>query len=283
MITADEEKWVLKKAYVPEHIISLMVIISKGQPFLSDGYLFYVGDTWGILVGYPLDSVFSPETFANVFRDVIFHYPMTSWSIIAPSLPRELYATCGEGQSDFYYTLDFDSFDTKGNLRRVAQKATSCLMVEVTKNLTPEHEDLMAEFIAKENPESLIREFYHDMPEYVSRSETAVILNARLFSGFLTAFYILDFGAQDFATYVVGCHSKGHYVPHASDLLFVEMVNMAKQYEKRRIHLGLGVNTGIRRFKKKWGGKPTLPYELCTYRPRISGMLTMIDSLLPRL
>jgi hypothetical protein len=56
---------------------------------------------------------------------------------------------------------------------------------------------------------------------------------------------------------------------------------MARESGKAYVQLGLGVNPGIRRFKEKWGGKPTLPYEHCKYRP--SGMRTMIDSLLSRL
>lgn len=283
MITTDQEKWILEKAYVPEHIVSLMEIISKGQPFLSDGYLFFVGNNWGILVGYPLDSEFSPKTFASIFRDIISRYPSRYWWVIAPTLPEELLSSCGERQSDTYYTLNFDDFDVKGNLRRVAEKASSRLMVEVTRAMTPEHEVLIAEFIERENPGSLIREFYHAMPDYVIHSETSLVLNARDFNGLLSAFYVLDFAANDFAVYVVGCHSKEHYAPHASDLLFFEMVNMAREYGKGYINLGLGVNPGIRRFKEKWGGKPSLLYEFCEYRSGIPNITSMIDSLMSRL
>jgi hypothetical protein len=41
------------------------------------------------------------------------------------------------------------------------------------------------------------------------------------------------------------------------------MIEMSKQYGKHYIHLGLGVNEGIRGFKKKWGGTPTRRYEMC--------------------
>jgi hypothetical protein len=73
----------------------------------------------------------------------------------------------------------------------------------------------------------------------------------------------MELAAGKFATYVVGCFSKNHYVPHASDLLFFEMIKLAGEKHKEYIHLGLGVNEGIRRFKKKWGGIPFLKYEFC--------------------
>lgn len=283
MITSDQAKWVLEKAYVPEHIVSLMTIISKGEAFLSGGYLYFVGDTWGILVGYPLDSEFSSENFMVIFKDVNLLHSNRSWSIIAPRLPPELLSSCEEHQSDVYYTLSYDDFDSKGSMRRVAEKATSRLMVEVTREMGPEHETFIKEFVEREKPDSLIEEFYHAMPDYVLHSATALVLNARDFNGVLSAFYVLDLGADNFATYVVGCHSKEHYVPHASDLLFFEMVNLARESGKAYVQLGLSVNAGIRRFKEKWGGKPTLTYEICRVRSSLPGVRTMIDSLLSRL
>lgn len=283
MITSDQGNWILSKAYVPEHIVSLMTIISKGEAFLLSGYLFYVGETGGILVGYPLGSEFSPETFSMIFKDVTSRCPKHSWSVIAPHLPTKILSSCVEKQSDFYYTLSFEDSDSKQTLRRTAEKAASRLMIEVAMVMTPQHETIIKEFIERENPGSLIREFYNAMPDYVLHSETSLVLNARYFNGLLAAFYVVDMAAHDFATYVVGCHSKEHYVPHASDLLFYEMVNMARESGKRYVNLGLGVNSGIKRFKEKWGGKPTIPYEFCRCQSGIAVSNTMIDALLSRL
>lgn len=54
MISPEEEKYILSKAYVPEHIVSLMVLISKGEPFLIEDYICFSKDNWLIFVGYPL-------------------------------------------------------------------------------------------------------------------------------------------------------------------------------------------------------------------------------------
>lgn len=99
------------------------------------------------------------------------------------------------------------------------------------------------------------------MPEYVAHSPTAIVLNARDKKNLLSAYYVVEMAAKDFATYVVGCFSRTNYVAHASDALFYEMINLAKENRKSYIHLGLGVNEGIRRFKRKWGGFPFLKYE----------------------
>jgi hypothetical protein len=41
------------------------------------------------------------------------------------------------------------------------------------------------------------------------------------------------------------------------------MITLAQERGKQVINLGLGVNEGISRFKKKWGGEPFLKYEFC--------------------
>ena len=68
---------------------------------------------------------------------------------------------------------------------------------------------------------------------------------------------------KQFSNYIIGCNSKENYVLGASDLLLFELINLSLEYNKDYIHLGLGVNAGIRRFKEKWGGVPTRRYEMC--------------------
>jgi hypothetical protein len=98
------------------------------------------------------------------------------------------------------------------------------------------------------------------MPGLLARSETSLVLSAFDAGGNLSAFFVIETGARRFTVYVVGCYSQDPYVAHASDLLFREMIRLSREQSKEAIHLGLGVNEGIRRFKKKWGGVPDLPY-----------------------
>jgi len=106
------------------------------------------------------------------------------------------------------------------------------------------------------------------MERYLEKSDTAFVLNALSSENKLCAFYCLDAGADNFLAYIMGCHSRVYYVPHASDLLFVEMVRIAKEMGKSTVNLGLGVNEGLKRFKMKWGGRPTIPYEFIELKRR---------------
>ena len=68
----------------------------------------------------------------------------------------------------------------------------------------------------------------------------------------------------------------------ASDLLLFELINLSRESDKLYIHLGLGINAGIRRFKEKWGGVSMCRYEMGELelkKPSLFEMLMSMGSL----
>jgi hypothetical protein len=65
-------------------------------------------------------------------------------------------------------------------------------------------------------------------------------------------------------------------VEGASDVLFHEMINVSNAHGKKYIHLGFGVNKGIRQFKKKWGGRPSRKYRMCELIERTPSLLDTV-------
>jgi hypothetical protein len=263
MITPEDEEYVLTAAYVPEHIVSLMGLISKGEPFLIEDHLGFVKDNWLILVGYPLDGNFFQERCERILKQAVETFrPEYLW-FIGPEIPASLLDSCKERETDRYYRLDLEQLKLKSSLQRAADKASKELTVERAHSISKEHEALIGELLKREKLPPRIKELYRAMPDYVAHSSSSCVLNARDKNGKLCAFYVVELGAKNFSTYVLGSHSKKHYVPHASDLLFLEMITLTREHGKNIINLGLGVNQGIRRFKEKWGGIPFLSYEFC--------------------
>ena len=80
------------------------------------------------------------------------------------------------------------------------------------------------------------------------------------------AFTIIDVGSQDYAFYLFNFRSHKFDIPGASDMLFKEMVAVAHAEGKKAINLGLGIHSGIRRFKEKWGGTRFLSYNSALVR-----------------
>jgi hypothetical protein len=279
MISPEDEAYILKRAFVPEHILNLMVPISKGEPFLKEEYLVFVKDNWLILVGYPLEGNFSQERCERILKQAVETFrPEYLW-FIGPEIPPSLQGSCKERQTDQYYKFDLNQTKLKPSLQRVTDKASKELIVERGHSISKEHEALISELLKREKLPPRLRELYRAMPDYVAHSSTACVLNARDKNGKLCAFFVVELGAKNFSTYVLGSHSKKHYVSHASDLLFLEMIKLTREHGKNTVNLGLGVNEGIRRFKEKWGGIPFLNYEFCERYYGYTRTVSLIKSL----
>jgi hypothetical protein len=279
MISPEDKAYILERAYVPEHILNLMVPISKGEPFLKEDHLVFVKDNWLILVGYPLEGNFSQERCERILEQAVeTNRPEYLW-FIGPETPPSLQGSCKERQTDQYYKFDLNQTKLKPSLQRVADKASKELIVERGHSISKEHEGLISELLKREKLPPRLRELYRAMPDYVAHSSTACVLNARDKNGKLCAFFVVELGAKNFSTYVLGSHSKKHYVSHASDFLFLEMIKLTREHGKNTINLGLGVNEGIRRFKEKWGGIPFLNYEFCERYYGYTRTVSLIKSL----
>jgi hypothetical protein len=282
MITQAQQRQVLERAYVPEHIVSLMALLSGGEPFLVEDFLCLARDDWLILVGYPLERPFSTESLARVHERAVKRFrPAFSW-LIAPEIPPSLSEKCVQRERDAYYVLDLDESATSPRLLGIAKRASAQLCVGRSQRMSGEHAELIEAFLARETPAPRVGQLFLSMPQYVGESPSTVVLEARDRQGGLSAFYVVELAASSFAVYLVGCRSKKNAVAYASDLLFLEMIKLAREHGKRSINLGLGVNEGIRRFKEKWGGRPSLKYEFCEHVSKTRRALGLLGSLGPR-
>jgi hypothetical protein len=263
MLTTEEKAYILEHAYVPEHCIGLMTHVSGGEPFLIDDFFICLRDNWIILIGYPIEDNFNLQNFEAVVSKVREKFHPDFVSLVAPEMPPALTSTCQESESDAYFTLQTQKAVIRSPVKRNLKNARQNLRVESSCNMQEDHQELMQEFVERTQPSDRVKRLLYKMPEFVARADTAFVLNAWDKANKLAAFYVVDFEARKFSNYIIGCHSRVNYVLGASDLLLFELINLSLEYNKDYIHLGLGVNAGIRRFKEKWGGVPTRRYEMC--------------------
>jgi hypothetical protein len=280
MLTAEEEAYILDQAYVPEHCIGLMTHISGGEPFLIDDFFLCRKENWIILIGYPLEDNFTLVKLEDVLFKVKKKFRPEFVSLVAPQMPSSLAATCQETQSDTYFTVGAQKPVIRSPVKRNLRKAQQNLRVEFSAGMQEVHRELMHEFVARTVLSERVNRLLFKMPEFVACSETARVINAWDRENKLAAFYVVDLEAKQFSNYIIGCHSKKNYVLGASDLLLYELINFSLEYDKLYIHLGLGVNAGIRRFKEKWGGVPMRRYEMCELVLRKPSLSEMISSFL---
>lgn len=273
---------VQQRAYLPEQLPGLMTAISGAQAWLAGDYLAYQKEQWAIFTGYPLSSDFQQGECEQAFAAFIEHRkPEVVW-FIGPEIPAALQRRAGSRQSDRYYRLDLAKWEPRPSLLREVRRARTVLEVHAARRYATEHERLADELLAHRDLTPLVAALYRRMPAYLSGCDSALVLEARRADGGLAAFFVVDTGAQTFDSYLLGCYSRDPYTPHASDLLFYQMVERARQSGKGAINLGLGVNDGIRRFKTKWGGAPFLNYEYCEHRPPRGALQALLAALMGR-
>jgi hypothetical protein len=279
-LSSQERQAVLRQAYVPEHLPGLMEAISGAEAQQIGPYFGYAKDSWAIFIGYPLEKQPDPPSIDDCLDAwITLAHPRTLW-FIGPEIPEMLLQEGQARQSDLYYRLDLENYQPDRALARGVRKASQSLAVGSGQAYTREHEGLVEEFTSQQPLPPLVAGLYKAMPAYCSRCPEAQVLEARDPTGRLSAFFVVDRSAASFDTYILGGYSRFAYIPHASDLLFSEMVRQAQGSGKATIQLGLGVNDGIRRFKTKWGGCPYLAYEFCEFHPPASPGMAFLQALM---
>jgi hypothetical protein len=176
---------------------------------------------------------------------------------------------------DSYYRLQLPLAPLRSDLSYMIRRAGREL--EVRKGgFGEEHENLINSFVSEREFSPGHREIFGQIPQYLARSSTAAVLEARKGQQ-LVAFNIVDLGSAEHCFYMFNFRSLKLNVPGACDLLFYEMARLAVEEEKRSMNLGLGINSGVRRFKEKWGAAPFLPYASAFVRKKSMGLFGLIN------
>lgn len=277
----------LARALVPEHSIPFMRCMSGGRPLLCGNYLFFASDDWLMAIGYKLDrvaahmlyadvggeqtlidAVYDHASFQSALQAVLDHTGAERCWAVAPDFPERIAAHIEN--TDEFYILPAGAVPPKA-LRGPVLHAAEKLEIREGRVFTPEHRRLWAEFLGRVTMRPTARALYAKTEEALALVESGksdaklLLLDALDGDGNLTASLLLDFSPELFCAYIIGAHSRQHYAAHATDLLFARMLEMSRERGKPYVHLGLGVNEGITRFKRKWGGKPVLPFHMASW------------------
>ncbi len=247
---------------VPEHSQSLLEALSGGQSFTEGQYLFVAADDWLLCIGYPLEGAFSLESFEKALHAASLRTKPRSCFAIAPAFPTRLQKKIVV--SDVYYNLSA-SAPVPAKLRGPVHRVSLALRVEEDNRFTAEHRRLWMEFFSGRPLSPRIRQLYASAPAALLKSSELSFLNAWDGQGRLVACLLMDWSLPDSASYILGAHSREYYVPHAHDFLFAEMLRLARERGKSSVLLGLGVNEGITRFKRKWGAMEGMPYHMAVW------------------
>ncbi len=277
MLDPAQKELIRKRAYVPEHLIDYVQAISRAEPYLQDSHLCFLKKDHLIFIGYPLAKGPSMEMALNSARD---RFKPASVAILAPSIRLPGVDPASLGRDDYYILdLPLGSLAPKvANMVRRAEQETA----SGQGMFGQEHLCLIEDFIARRLLNKDQVKIYRGITDYLARSPSAIVLEARK-NGDLKAFNIVDLSSKSCAFFMFSFRNQDNPQPGVSDLLFKNMADLAWERRKKTLNLGLGINSGIRRFKEKWGGYPAWPQEsIFLDRAKKTTMEEIVDLLRPR-
>ncbi len=258
-----ENKEILSLATVPEHSVYFMQAVSEGKVFVQNNYLCFHSEDWLTIIGYPLQGIYNHHNFLEAKKEAVKYTKATTCFTVAPDMPPELQKYIEE--EDYFYTLPTNANIPKKLINPI-NKAQTNLRVEMSTSFSAEHRRLWTEFMSRVPLNNKVRSLFASTANVLSKNTKELyLLNAWDAENRLVASLLLDFAPQKFCAYILGAHSKTYYHAHAADLLFAKMIEISKEKGKEYIHLGLGVNEGITRFKQKWGGQKSLPFVMASW------------------
>lgn len=275
MLNREERSLIYQHSYLPEHIPNYLEAVSGAEPHLHGDYLCLSKKKHLIFVGYPL--VDKPGNTPRAYETACKRFRPATVAIIAPDiwLPAQTY---DESQPrDNYYRLDLPLGALDPGVAYMVRRAGRELRVKQG-TFAREHRNLLGHFLSRHELSQEQRSIFRRIPDYLKHSKTARLIEARK-GDILVAFTIVEIGSANCGFYLFNFRSVQLKIPGASDLLFYEMVSLAQSEGKTALNLGLGINTGIRRFKEKWGGIPFLPYSSALVRRAPVELDTLMDKL----
>lgn len=274
MLDTEQYARIYKNAYIPEHLPNYLEAFSDSRVHLHDEHLCLPRQDFLTFVGYPLTP--GAQGTSEAYESACRRFAPETVAVIAPKiwLPVDSYESLG---LDRYYRLQLPAGPPSAEVAYMVRRAERECAVKMGA-YGREHGRLVKEFVTTHRLTRAQKAFYKRLPDYLKRSETARLLEARKGKS-LAAFSVLDIGSAVYAFYLFNFRSLRTRVPGASDLLFREMIRLAESEGKKAINLGLGIHPGVCRFKEKWGGQPFISYASALVRRRSSVLGRLADKL----
>lgn len=309
------------QACVPEQLPHYVQAITGRRGIVCGGYAAYLHEGHAVLVAYPgchgarelaeeptgqpfdkgaFDAPAGPtkHSLDQALRELKSH-GCSSVSVLSPFSPLEAPPEAKKAESrDFYWQLPLPAPVPAGKLKNMLVRAGRDVSLH-EERWSGEHEELVGLYLRTRPLPEGTRVLFSSLGSYVNatrgsaatstealaQSESKVaLLAARKRDESLAAFVVGDFSGLETAFYMFAFR-RPDSPPGTADLLLFELARRAEELGHARINLGLGINSGIGFFKKKWGAKPYLPYvetswQLAVGEPDKSAFKSLIRKIL---
>ena len=283
MLSQSELASTLENAYIPEHLPSYFQQFSKMEPFIEGKFLYYKLEDVISFIGYPIgvgEPFLADQDRENLCKEI----PVALNKIVEKHNPKEVKVVspievplkgytvekAATVEKDSYSVLDIQNLKIPSKVKNMINRGGRELEITFSRDFSIQNHKILLEFLKQKRFPDTSSNFFHNIPDYVIHSETAMVINAYK-SGEkakeeLLGYNIVDFSQGDFCFYLFNITGEEEYIPGTADLLLYEMVELAREKGKKYINMGLGVNASIKKFKEKWGAKELIGYSFKSYK-----------------
>ena len=265
------------QAYVMEQVAPYVVAVGGMRALPRDACMTYEDGERCVVVAYPpeYDPAQEPASSAQArsaalnaaVRNALALCRCASVTVLAPEKPESAPAGAAV-RTDAYAFLPVPLPAPGAKLRNMLRRAErECVIA--AERMGEEHESLLRAFCLSHALDAAARSIHANIGRYLASSPDAVLFAARATGdGRLLALAVGEYASLTTAFYMFAARAPS-CSPGVADALLREVAREAGRRGHSQLNLGLGINEGIRRFKKKWGPARLVPYvETSWERPR---------------
>ncbi len=258
MIGPDRFSRVTAAAVVPEQVVPYVRAVAGSAPRMVGACVGYESEGQMVLVGYPLHDPGDIKAMAAAVDEALTRPGLRHLTVVGPARPPQAPARCASVADD-YFGLPIPAPAPPSKLRSLLRRAGRELGVERGRDLGAEHLALVRRTLDERQLAAGTRLIFERLPRYLESSPGSLTLSARRADGRLAAFAVGEYAALGTAFFMFCFRDPRLAPPGSADLLLSGLLAEADGRGQTRMNLGLGVNPGIRFFKRKWGADPFLP------------------------
>lgn len=258
MIGPDRLDRVSAAADVPEQVIIYVRSVAGSRPRMLGACVGYESEEHIVLIGYPLHDPLDGDSMSRSVNLALQIPGLRKITVIGPSRPPQAPGKIRSGQ-DAYYVLPVPAPPPTAKLKNLLLRADRELTIDHGRRFDLDHRNLVDHYLSERTLAAGTRRIFGQIPAYIEASPGSLIVSARRADGRLAAFAVGEYASLHTAFFMFCFRDPALAPPGSADRVFSGLLEEAARRGQTRMNLGLGVNAGIRFFKRKWGARPFLP------------------------
>lgn len=258
---------VTASALVPDQLMPYVRAVSGLESRICKDCVLHLGGSHAVLVAYPAGQPTDRDAVDAAVTEALALPEIEHMTVIAALRPSGAPAYAKHSE-DAYWSLDLPLTLPGGRsgqkIRNLLRRAMQEISIEQNGGQaawTQDHAELVQNFIARKGAslESGSIYIFKKLGDYLAAAPEARLFSARNKAGRLLACAIGDYSSFTTAFYMFAFRLP-EAPPGTADALLMALAAEGSERGHSLLNLGLGIDAGVRFFKKKWGATSFLPY-----------------------